>query len=183
MMLGVLKEIALDVFSQNTRITLELDGGDLDILQRLMGKLLSIRLKPYKERRSLKANGYYWTLVNQIAATQKLSSARVHNIYLGNCNYKQYIGGEIVGVYITDTESAYNEAMEKREYHIAPTSKVRDGRRWWVLLKGSSDMNSAEMARLIDFAVQDAEQLGIETIPREEIDRLIEQYGKEHDKK
>ena len=156
MMIGRLKGIAKDLLTQEDLVTFSCAGNNLDALSKYEGKKLTIDVKQFREKRSLRANGYYWMLVNKIADAMQVSSNRVHN-----------------------TLEARVKAMEKEDLHLAPTSKTKDNHRLWVFLKGSSDFDSKEMARLIDFAVEDAKQLGIETIPQEEIDRLIEQYGKE----
>lgn len=44
----------------------------------------------------------------------------------------------------------------------------------FLLYQGSSVYNSAEMARLIDCLVQEAQQLGVETKSEEEITSLLE---------
>jgi hypothetical protein len=43
---------------------------------------------------------------------------------------------------------------------------------------GSSEFDSAQMARLIDSLIQDAEALGIPTINDEEAERMISKLGK-----
>ena len=179
MMIGRLKGIAKDLITQEDLVTFSCAGNNLDALSKYEGKKLTIDVKQFREKRSLRANGYYWMLVNKIADAMQVSSNRVHNTYLGDCRFHLILDGEPLGTWLKDTDEAYNEAMEKEDLHLAPTSKTKDNHRLWVFLKGSSDFDSKEMARLIDFAVEDAKQLGIETIPQEEIDRLIEQYGKE----
>lgn len=49
----------------------------------------------------------------------------------------------------------------------------------YKVYKGSSEMDSKEMSILIDGAVQEAEQLGIETLPPAELRSLIERWGKD----
>jgi hypothetical protein len=44
--------------------------------------------------------------------------------------------------------------------------------------KGSSDFDSAQMARFIDSLIQDAESLGIPTVPDKEVERMVSQWGK-----
>ena len=43
--------------------------------------------------------------------------------------------------------------------------------------KGSSKYNTQEMSRLIDYIVEEAKELGIETKPQEEIDALLKSWG------
>ena len=81
-------------------------------------------------------------------------------------------------------ESAYESFCEiwtkghlGRQVEIIPGS-AKPG---WINVrawKGSSDFDSAQMARLIDSLIQDAENLGIPTIPDEEIERMVSRWGK-----
>ena len=47
---------------------------------------------------------------------------------------------------------------------------------------GSSTYDTKQMSRIIDMAVQDAEALGIETMPPEELESLLAQWGKKDGK-
>ena len=51
----------------------------------------------------------------------------------------------------------------------------------WVnvrAFKGSSDFDTAQMARFLDSLIQDAENLGIPTITDKEFERMVGQWGK-----
>ena len=43
---------------------------------------------------------------------------------------------------------------------------------WYKVIKGSSEYDTKEMSVFIDGIVQEAEQLGIDTLPPAEIERL-----------
>jgi uncharacterized protein YbbC (DUF1343 family) len=47
-----------------------------------------------------------------------------------------------------------------------------------IVYYGSSTYDTKQMARLIDAIVQDCQAIGIETRPQEEIDSLLEEWGK-----
>jgi len=134
-------------------------------------------LAPHKERRTRSQNAYYWQLVTKVADRLRVSKNHVHNAFLRSYGQLLYIDGQLVTTYIPDTEEAERTALEAAEFHIKPTSQVKAGNkgqllRTYVLLKGSSDYNTAEMSALVDGAVMEAKQLDIETLTPAELERM-----------
>ena len=120
-------------------------------------------VKKHKEKRSLTQNGYYWTLIEKMADVMKLP--------------KPGIAGRLVTVAIPDTEKAEKETLLAETFHLRPTAQVRMGTkgqmfRTYVMMKGSHELDSREMAILLDGTIQEAEQLGIETLTPAERERL-----------
>lgn len=133
-------------------------------------------IKKHRKKRSLDANGYYWKLVTEIAEATKVSKNEVHNVLLRRYGQAQGIDGRLVTVYIPDTEKAAKQALMAEDYHIKPTSYVQVGSkgqvfRQYVMLRGSRTYDSREMAILIDGAISEAEQLGIQTLTPAELER------------
>lgn len=138
-------------------------------------------IKKHRKKRSLDANGYYWKLVAEIAEATKVSKNEVHNVLLRRYGQAQGIDGRLVTVYIPDTEKAAKQAILAEDYHIKPTSYVQVGSkgqvfRQYIMLRGSRTYDSREMAILIDGAISEAEQLGIQTLTPAELER----YGQHH---
>lgn len=134
-------------------------------------------LSPHREKRTRNQNSYYWQLVEKVAAKLKESKSRVHNRMLRDYGQNLYIDGQLVTTYIPDTEEAERAALEAETYHIKPTSQVRIGQkgqilRTYILLRGSSDLNTAEMSALVDGIIQEAQNLDIETLTPEELERM-----------
>lgn len=182
MITGRIKDFARDIFSRKQLLTLEIEGDCEELIDRLKNDTVSIEIKKYRPKRSLTSNSYYWTLCHKISEITGNSDAWTHNKFLRECNCIATVDEQTIAVTIPDTEEAEKEVMEKRDYHLTPTNRYTDGRkgrlRYYLLLRGSSTFDSKEMARLIDFAVRDAKDLGIETISPAEQQRLIEQYGR-----
>lgn len=143
------------------------------------GKEVTVEVKLKKRHRSLTANSYMWLLCQKLA--EELSKNG-----------------------ITTKEDVYREAI--RKCSIKPfIMPVRDDavERWknvwagqgigWVTedygkaktpgytliasYPGSSTFDTAEMARLIDYLVDECHTLGIETRPQEEIDSLLAEWS------
>lgn len=143
-------------------------------------------LVPHREKRTRTQNAYYWQLVGKVADRLRESKNRVHNEMLRSYGQMLYIDGQLVTTYIPDTEEAERAALEAETYHIKPTSQVRIGAkgqllRTYVLLKGSSDMDTREMSALVDGLVREAQGLDIETLTPAELEkmRLNEKHNKQ----
>lgn len=187
MIIGRIRDFTRDILSQKQLLTLEVDGDIRELIERLRTEKLSIEIKKFRNKRSLTANGYYWSLVHKISEMNGVSDAWTHNMYLRDCHcLARFEDGTPVTVPVPDTTEAEIEVMNKTEYHLLPTSQTIEGKngrlRYYIMLRGSSTFDSAEMARLIEFAVQDAKQLGIETITPTEQAKLIELYGRSYEK-
>ena len=76
----------------------------------------------------------------------------------------------------------------KKMYHIKPTSEVKEtqsGRRFrtYVMLRGSSTYDTAEMSALINGLVEECKDLGIETMTPQELDRMMDLYDQNRRKR
>lgn len=137
----------------------------------------SIEVKPYRKKRGLTANGYYWVLVPKLAAAMKVSNSFIHNLML--CRYGEL--EEDMAVLIPDTDEAAYQVMESETYHLKPTSQVKsftDGvdRRTYRMIRGSHTYNTAEFSRLLNGLIDECKHVGIETRPPAEIAHMMEQY-------
>lgn len=124
-------------------------------------KLYEVR--EYKQKRSLTANAYFWVLINEIANVTKLSKDEIHLQML-----KEYGQNEVFSI-----RSDIDVSRYLKYYEEIGKGKV-NGKEFthYRVFKGSSEMDSREMAILIDGVVQEAEQLGIPTLTPNEIARL-----------
>lgn len=134
----------------------------------------------HKERRSRSQNSYYWQLITEVARKRGQSVAYVHNTELRAARYARWFDDQLVLVSIPDTDETEAEVMEQVDYHLAPTNRREGNKRVYVLLRGSSDFNTAEMSHLLDLLIQDAKSLGIETITPSELAKIRSyEYEKE----
>ena len=182
MIIGRIRDFTRDILTRKQLLTLEVEGDIIELIEQLKNEKLSIEIKKFRKKRSLTANNYYWSLCHKISEMNGVSDAWTHNLYLRDCHcIARFEDGTPVTVPVPDTEGAEIEVMNKTEYHLMPTSQTIEGKngrlRHYIMLRGSSTFDSAEMARLIDFAVQDAKALGIPTITENEQRKLIELYG------
>ena len=141
-----------------------------------------------KNKRSLDANSYYWSLVGKLADALNESKNRIHNRMLRRYGQLERINDKIVTVTIPDTDDAEETAMESETYHIKPTSKVQINSkgityRVYYMLKGSHDFDSKEFSILLDGLISEAKEQGIETLPPMELEKMKAELRKQEEKK
>ena len=137
-------------------------------------KTKKFEVKEYKEKRSLDSNAYCWVLLGKLQDKLQIPKEEIYKDLIKN------IGSyEIVPI--------RNEAVEKfrRSWSknglgwITETMKSKlKGFTNVITYYGSSSYNTAEMSKLIELVVQECQQLGIETKPKEEIESLLESWNK-----
>lgn len=180
---GRLIDIVQDIRNKTFRITFEVMQipKGIDALRDIA---LRISLKKWREKRSLTANAYYWVLVQKIAESINQPQAVVHNILLRAYGVLDIVDGDSMTVFVPDTEEAANEVLRKETYHLRPTSKVIDGKkgrlRAYRIMLGSSYYDTKQFSTLLDGAIQECKEMGIETLPSDEIRRMMEDYEKHY---
>lgn len=167
------------------RMVFELSAGVTDSeLQSMTGKDLRLTVKAWKEKRSRDANAYYWVLTEKLAQVMKLPKPVVHNMNLRDYGVLQMVEGRPIAVEIPETDEAEKSVLRQETFHLRPTSEVyeRDGElyRVYLLLRGSSSYDTAEMSALLDGVIEDCKSVGIETATPEEIERMKQLYAENH---
>lgn len=176
-----IKDIALTLEGKLT-VTLEVSGIEVDELSKLsQAEKLDVEIKQHKEKRSLDANAYYWLLVGKIRKATGDSNNRIHNMMLDRYGELERMpDGTLIPFCIRDDI----DHLEFPYPHLKPTQKtLAKGDklyRWYYQIKGSSEYNTAEMSHLIDGIVSECKEMGIETLPPEELERMMAAYDKKH---
>ncbi|MBO5282074.1 MAG: hypothetical protein J6B43_02940 [Lachnospiraceae bacterium] len=135
---------------------------------------LSIKAVKYREKRSLDANAYAWVLMSKIAALMNTSKEEVYEEMLRRYGvlYEDEDG------YVTITVKAAVD-MSKIEGHW---QLIKDNGTYkgYAMIKGTSQYNTKEMSCFIDGVISECKDLGIETLPPEELKRIKEEWGREN---
>lgn len=146
-------------------------------LEKLIGLPLDIELKEHKDKRSLNANAYFHLMVSKIAKEIGASNNEVKNRLIRDYGQYEYIDGNIP-TYLIRAE--FEEAvMSKEGIHFQKLANVHmDGQDYIKVaaMRGSHTYNTEEMSRLIDGTVQEAKDLGIETMPPDMLERMIKAW-------
>lgn len=143
------------------------------------GKEVTVEVKLKRRHRSLTANAYAWLLCQKLA--EELSKNGIttkEDVYreaIRKCSIKPFI----MPVRDDAVERWKNVWADKgvgwvtEDYGKAKTP----GYTLIASYPGSSTFDTAEMARLIDFLIDECKQLNIPTRPQNEIDELVKEWG------
>ena len=145
-------------------------GSAQEILQWLWGQDHDkvFEIKEHKEERSLTANAYAWALIGKIADHLRSSKDQIYLLEL-----MKYGQSEIVSVVSSVDVKGYFK------YFQAVGTATLQGKEFihYRVYKGSSEYDTREMAVLIDGIISDAKEMGIETLPPAEVERLKEAWS------
>ena len=128
------------------------------------------KITPYHPKRSLAANDYAWVLITQIAESMTPPQSK-EEVYLKML--KEYGQSEFVSVLSgIDVHGYFKYFEEYGKGHV-------EGREFthYKVWKGSSEYDAREMNVLLEGIIQEAKDLGIETLTPEEKERMIKQMG------
>ena len=183
---GTFDSLSMDFSTNKQKAVLGLNQDAREAFEQLKEcELLDIRIKKHRKKRSLDANAYYWVLITKLAKVLDLSNAELHNMCLGRYGQPEIFEGKSVFVTIPDTEESEIKVRNATDYHLQPTSQVREGNdgimyRTYRLLRGSHTYNTEEMSRLITGLIimcKDARIPDSEIATPEEKRILKEKYG------
>lgn len=154
--------------NKKQRITVEVDRDFREDFDRLKDAELDIEIKKHRDKRSKSANAYFHVLVNKIAAETGGSDESVKkNLVLEYGAIAKDNDGVTVGFKLpesvnVDTIYPYVKCFDTRNEN----GKVF---KCYLVYKQTHLMDTKEMARLIDGAIEMAQELGIETDTPEQI--------------
>ena len=172
---GTLYGILRD-FEGNTIVSFNV-GKTSPCVANIEGKQLDIKVSQHWDKRTMSQNAYYWVLLSKLAGKLQISNARLHNQLLREVAPPFVIDGKITMQPIPDTDKAENAVLEESTFHLKPTSGIIVGPdstiyRWYIVLRGSSTFNTAEMTVLLNRLIEEAQAQGIETLPPEDLERM-----------
>lgn len=131
--------------------------------------IYEIKIKQYRNKRSLNANAYFWQLCGKLAEKLRSTDTEVYRRYIQHMGiYRELeISNNAAETFITawgmhgkgwiaeKIDKGFNEGYTLLHAHY-----------------GSSVYNTKQMARLIDMVVEDCKGQGIETLTPNELDLL-----------
>lgn len=168
-------------YGRGTRLALEIDSDYKGEAQRLVDDLregyVSVEVKPWRDKRSLDANAYCWVLIGKIADMLTKQGSAVSKDEVYEAELRKYGQGAVIKLAPTSPADPTNLLKPFRiwEPHEKLYGEYNRYYRVWV---GSSHYNTEEMSIFIDGIVDDAKELGIETLPPAELERMLKQWQK-----
>ena len=163
--------------NRKQRVTVEIDRDFREDFDRLKDQDLDVEIKKHREKRSKSANAYFHVLVNRIAAEEGAGDEAVKKRLV--CEYGVLakdedgltVGFKLPASVNVDTIYPYVKCFDTRE---------ENGKlfKCYLVYKQTHLMDSKEMARLIDGAIEVARDLGIETDTPEQLARYKEDWSR-----
>lgn len=174
-MIGRLRDLTMNP-DRTFNVTLTVKADFRETYDRLRDKDLDIEIKQHREKRSKSANAYFHVLVNKIA--QELNEA--------DESVKTRLVVEY-GVVAKDEDGmtiGFKLPSKVDVSKIYPYTRLFDQRtengkvfNCYLVLKPTHEMDTKEMARLIDGTIAEAKELGIETDTPETIARYKAEWA------
>lgn len=176
---GRLVDANRNIFSNKWRITFEVDA--LPEVDTMSDKDLRITAVQWREKRSLNANSYFHVLVGKIATVLGIGLTECKNKIMAEYGQLDIDdSGKLMTIIMKD-----DIEWESIEWlHLKPTPKTKtldDNNlyRVYLIIKGSHLYDTKEMSHLIDGAVSEAKELGIETLTPAELSVMLDRWGGE----
>ena len=153
-------------------LTIDIDGSSkqtlLNSVNDLADRVISVEVKPWREKRSLDANAYLWKMCGELSEKLGVTKEDVYRRAIREVGiYEVYqVQNEAVG--------ALNQAWE------------RNGVGWFIdeldqalgfstvaMYTGTSVYSTSEMSRVINFIVEECKEHGIDTLTPDEKARMM----------
>lgn len=178
---GKILRFSKNFLTNKWELTVSINESQLLIngFEEIKEALLDIRLKKHRKKQSPDANAYFHALVGKLADALRISKPRCKNLMIGRYGQPFYLDDD-------DTEEAtmlsnipVSKMLENELEHWMPFgSEFLNGREciWYRLFRGSHTYDTREMSILIDGTIQECKEQGIETLPPDELERLLNKW-------
>ena len=125
-------------------------------------------VRPYKQKRSMDQNAYYWVLLRKYAQAAGVEKDAAHRDMIEQASVADIYDGRPVVVSLRS-----DIPIERLPGYWQPY-KTSKGFTAYFRLKGSSDMDTAEMSRLLDLLIErcHSDYPEIETMTPDQLKRL-----------
>jgi hypothetical protein len=134
----------------------------------------AFEVKEYKEKRSLNANALLWRCLGEMASALHTDKWDVYLQMLKRYGTYTYICVKPKAV--EAVKKQWRECEEIGHIDINGADSVQ-----MLCYYGSSTMNTKEFSTLLDGVISEMEEMGIDTPEQRELDRAIENWGKQNE--
>ena len=168
---GKLKAVSKNWISRKWEVTFEINEDITASIDKIRDKMLNLTAKIHREKRSLDANAYAWVLMQKIAEAIHTDKWSVYLMML-----ERY--SPVFTHIIVRPEAVERVMGEWRTVKVLGPIQVNGSS--GIQLQcyfGSSTFDSKEMASFIDGIVSECKEMGIETLPPDEIERMRREWG------
>lgn len=170
---GKIKDITRDWSSKRMCITFEVNEFPTAEIQELsqLGNL-NIEVKKFRKKRSLDSNAYLWVMLQKIAESTHSDKWSVYLQMLQR--YSREFTFVICKEHAVEKlKELYRTCVDLGEVKV----NGMEGHQIQVYF-GSSTFDTKAMSVLLDGVISECKELGIETLPPAEIERMMNEWGK-----
>lgn len=142
-----------------------------NLIKEAQEKPYEIDLKPIRKKRSLDANGYYWTLLSKLASLLGTSREELHAQMIHDYGaIKVDEDGDLCKFFLAPGK----DPSYITKYSMVVGEDEVDGERvlLYVILKGSSEMDTKEFSHMLDMLIEECKAQGIPTATPEELAKM-----------
>lgn len=170
---GRLHSVNKDWKTGRVILSFEIDGEPTEEINKISQcEVLDITAKKYRKKRSLDANAYCWVLLTKIANHPDVRSSK-EEIYEQMLQKYGYLYKDEEGYIPMTVKAGVDMSKIVGHWKFYKSNGKFDS---YLMIKGSSEYNTQEMAHFIDMVVQEAKELGIETLTDNEINRMLSMW-------
>jgi hypothetical protein len=130
-------------------------------------------IKKTRKKRSLDANAYCWKLADEIAEAVNISKEDVYRRNIREVGV--YTPLPIKAEAVADFQRIWSARGVGWFVDVVDDSKL-DGYKLVFAYHGSSEYDTAQMSRLIESLIQDAQAVGVDTLSEREKSLLLEEW-------
>jgi len=145
-----------------------------DVISR--GKELTAEIKQHRRQRSLDANSYAWVLMNKIGEAMHPPIPK-EEVYIEMLERYGQREPKLLSV-VSDAVDMVYRATQNHCCEVGESELNGKTFKHLAILIGSSEYDTKQMSILIDGIIQDAKELGIETMTLKEITLLKSEWEK-----
>lgn len=172
---GKLTGVSRTFDGNGINITLEVDPSAAGQIENLRAQdKLSIKVVKWRGRRSIDANNYMWELLSQMAPILHTSKDELYLVELQKYGTFMYLPGTDEDM--ENLSKVFRIVVNRGETVLTTPSGKKMHLHQLQCYKGSSQYDTLEMSRLIDGVIEDAKELGIDTMTPDEIRQMKERW-------
>lgn len=168
---GKLKNVSKDWENGRWNITIEMDEGHIQELEKFRDKDLAVEIKKYYEKRTNRANRYMWECINTLAFANPKDPDDPWDVYL---DMLRKYGVKKYGIFRPDAVEAVK--LQWRETIDLGAIEVNGQEaRQLMLCFGSSTYNKAEFSKLLNGIIKELISNNLDVPPTEEMQRALQE--------
>ena len=173
--IGKIEQIQPLLDEKKTMVVLSVGSNNLEMLDELSNvDKVNVEIKRWRKKRTLDSNAYMWQLIKQISEITDVDPKAIYRDAISYLDtyYVFPLRDDIIDRFEEDWKSKGDGWFcERFESKFKGYTNVR-------AYYGSSQFDTKQMSKLVDFIVEEAKQWGIETLPPKELESLKASWKK-----